>query len=65
MYIFKNARIYTSEGGVRRGILVTEGKEIVYAGDETGAPTLASNGRYNWRESCDCRFGSFRRIRRV
>lgn len=45
MYIFKNAGIYTSEGGVRRGILVTEGKEIVYAGDETGAPALASNGR--------------------
>ena len=37
MQIYKNAKIYTSAGDSTAEVLVTDGRDIIYAGDSKGA----------------------------
>ena len=37
MHIYKNAKIYTSAGDGTAEVLVTDGRDIIYAGDSKGA----------------------------
>ena len=37
MQIYKNAKIYTSAGDGTAEVLVTDGRDIIYAGDSKGA----------------------------
>ena len=45
MYVLKNAKIYTPQKAVAGSVIVTDGRDIAYIGDEAGAEAYIAGGK--------------------